>query len=95
MWLIDVGLPRVLRRRTALPTPRAPDGCVDDSVSYRTQTLTSRIIDLKLTMLTHVTYFRIASRFSLLSSIFSYRIVKVKVTEEVALHPLDWARMFS
>jgi hypothetical protein len=44
MWLkIDVGLPRVLRRRTAFSTPRAPDGCVDDCVKYQTPTL--RIID--------------------------------------------------
>jgi hypothetical protein len=36
MWLkIDVGLPRVLQRRTALPTPRAPDGCVDGVVPTR------------------------------------------------------------
>ena len=35
MWLkIVAGLPRVLRRRTALPTPRAPDGRVDGSVRY-------------------------------------------------------------
>ena len=36
MWLkIDVvGLPRVLRRRTALPTTRAPNGCLDGRVKY-------------------------------------------------------------
>ena len=49
MWLkIDVGLPRVLRRRTAFSTPRAPDGCVDDCVKYQTPTL--RIIDYSTVM---------------------------------------------
>jgi hypothetical protein len=37
-----VGLPRVqvLRRRTVLPTPRAPDGCVD--------AMSTRVIDYRL-----------------------------------------------
>jgi hypothetical protein len=35
MWLkIDVGLPRVLRRRTAFPTLRAPDGLHRGCVKY-------------------------------------------------------------
>jgi hypothetical protein len=35
MWLkIDVGLSRVLRRKPAFPTRRAPDGCVDGCVKY-------------------------------------------------------------
>jgi hypothetical protein len=35
MWLkIDVGLPRVLRRRTAFPTPRAPVGPCRGCVKY-------------------------------------------------------------